>query len=792
MLTILAASAVLLTSAALIGGETTPQMEYDEGTSVEAKYSLPAVNVSGTAGNGTTLVRASLARVLDFYNTEQLAANWAQVGVKLSKGCEKDMEAYIRGLGKAENWALKMDDASGRYSTGWFWGNIYWTGSQSLCEHITPKKHIVIHSQNRSRPTRAAGASLKPVSPSAPIGYKNEPIVYTNGPAFPVSFFMLRLHLNSSFTTEEKILHLGLCLPHVCAEDDVKKIVEETSKPSKKITVKVEAVRSAHNKYNIWGDKTFLVLCVTTVLVVFLLIAGTCFDYYLEYIKKSKMKAKNCVFSSKIDMTMPDSKTKNGKCGLYVVNNNNNNDIDTNCNNKDEHTHRNTLELNTGLILREMLLSFSIRENMRHICDQTVGSDTLPVIHGLKAISMAWVILGHTCIIAFKYSDNMEYRKVVQKEFMFQTISNGTYSVDTFFFTSGLLVSFLYFRTNAKGKLDPLNKGNSFVAGFLHFIGLISYRFARLTVPYLFTLGIVEVSMKWFNYNSVFEPPTMDHVNCPNYWWRNVLYINTLFPVDEMCMLWSWYLSDDTQFYVIGAIMLILATSHFKSAAALLVTFMLSSWITTGYVAFSNSHLPGSDDPLALFDKIYDKPWTRLGPYLIGMCTGWILFKKNCRINFTKLALAAGWTASFSVLLALVYGLYNTRLSAWSGAAYSAMSHSAWAMGLSWIVIACVTGYGGVVNKILSATILYPFSRVTYCAYLLHPIAIRVMVMSMDSPLHLGSIVTVIIYLGQIVASYFLSFFVSLAFEAPVVSMLRIITKVFALKKNQNATTVTT
>lgn len=40
--------------------------------------------------------------------------------------------------------------------------------------------------------------------------------------------------------------------------------------------------------------------------------------------------------------------------------------------------------------------------------------------------------------------------------------------------------------------------------------------------------------MKWFYYNSVFEPPTMDHVNCPNYWWRNLLYINTLFPVKDM------------------------------------------------------------------------------------------------------------------------------------------------------------------------------------------------------------------------------------------------------------------
>lgn len=42
------------------------------------------------------------------------------------------------------------------------------------------------------------------------------------------------------------------------------------------------------------------------------------------------------------------------------------------------------------------------------------------------------------------------------------------------------------------------------------------------------------------------------------------------------------------------------------------------------------------DDPLALFDKIYDKPWTRFGPYLIGMIVGWILFKTECKIPMKK------------------------------------------------------------------------------------------------------------------------------------------------------------
>ncbi|KAJ8973375.1 hypothetical protein NQ317_007188 [Molorchus minor] len=668
-----------------------------------------------------------------------------------------------------------------------FWGNIYWTGSQSLCEHITPDKRILISSQNHSRMARAAGVALKQTSLSAPAGYNSQPMVYSAGPPFPISFFMLRLYINSSFITEERLLHMGLCLPYICTDNDVKMILEETSKSSKQITVHVEAVKSEHNKYIIWGDRTFIILCIVTSIIVALLITGTSFGFYLEHMKNKRLKEKH----AKLDMAMPDIKTKNGKCGLYIVNNNNN---EVGLNGTDHLQTNGGINYSSGpretvarFILKETLLSFSLKASIKTICDQTVGSDTIPVIHGLKSISMAWVILGHTCIIAFKYSDNMEYRKVVQKEFMFQTVTNGTFSVDTFFFTSGLLVSFLYFRSNAKGKLDPLTNGRSgLAAGFLHFVGLIGYRFARLTAPYLFTIGVVEVTMKWFNYNSVFEPPTMDHENCPNFWWRNVLYINTLFPVQEMCMLWSWYLSDDTQFYVIGAIMLILAASHFKSAAALLITFLASSWMTTGYIAYSNRHMPGSDDPLALFDKIYDKPWTRLGPYLIGMCTGWLLFKKNCQIRMSKLTVTIGWTASAVCLLSLVYGLYEAHLPPWVGAAYSALSHSAWALGLAWIVVACCTGYGGIVDQILSATILYPFSRVTYCAYLIHPIVIRVMVMSMDSPLHLGSIVTIVIYMGQVVASYAVAFIVSLAFEAPVVSMLRIMSKVVAVRKNQS------
>ncbi|XP_044756776.1 nose resistant to fluoxetine protein 6 isoform X2 [Coccinella septempunctata] len=683
---------------------------------------------------------------------------------------------------------LELADASGKYSSGWFFGNHYWTGSRILCENIYSEENVKTSvSMNSVRLPREAEVRRTPKSPSQGVEYESTSI-WTSSSPFPVDFFMLRLHLRTNFTTDNKIIHVGLCMPASCSDKDVDRIVRETSKGHFYVNVDVEAVRSHHDQFVLWMDKTFILLCLVTTIIMIMLFIGTGYDLYSDHITKQRKKQSTYKLVNeqlKLGVTESDMKSTNGNHGIYIINKSE--DANSNLSEgSNESLNKNRNKSVFDFVVREILLSFSVRMNMRIICDQSVGSDTIPVIHGLKSISMAWVILGHTCIIAFKYSDNMEFRRVIEKDFLFQTISNGAFSVDTFFFASGLLVSFLYFRTNAKGKLEPLTKGKKgFSAGFLHFFGLVFYRFLRLTLPYLITLGLVDVSMKWFNFNSVFEPPTLDHENCEKYWWRNILYINTLFPVEEMCMLWSWYLSDDTQFYVIGAIILILSTSHFKSAASVLLTLLVSSWMTTSYIAYSNSHLPGSDDPLALFDKIYDKPWTRLGPYLVGMSIGWFLFKKNCQLYMNKVVVFVGWTISTGCLLVLVYGLYGVNLSPVSGAAYSSLSHSAWALGLGWIVVACTTGYGGVVNKILSATILYPFSRVTYCAYLIHPIVIRAMVMSMDSPLHLGTIVMLIIFMGQVVASYSLAFFMSLAFEAPAVSMLRIMQKVVVFKKEQ-------
>ncbi|XP_076387230.1 O-acyltransferase like protein isoform X2 [Megachile rotundata] len=719
----------------------------------------------------------TLSEVLDIFNVHHLASNWTEGKYPVDKQCAKHVTRYIDGLRRNEGWALKVDDASGRYTNGFFWGNSYYVGSSTECTYINEDYgRKISHSHRDSEMEEVEEFNSEPRKRNDGLSGNNLwTEIKSDKPPYKLGFYMMTISVNASLSSMTRTIYLGVCLPFSCTASDVSVIAKLAASELAAKHSTIEKIRDQHDMYNMYEDPVFWILSGVSAMVLFLMAVGTGYDLYIT---RKYTRGRNVIYDLERHAKLEQLAVRNQKplsAAEAIINGsqplpvNNNNDHEGSLRSASPEVHKFS-------VFEELLLSFSVRANVKIICDDKVGGDTISTIHGLKAISMAWVILGHTCITAFKYSDNMEYRKVVERKFLFQTITNGAFSVDTFFFMGGLLVSFLYFRTNAKGDLNKLTQGTrGFIAGGLKFIGLIMYRFCRLTAPYMFVLGVVQIAMKWFYSNSVFEPPTADHYNCPNYWWRNLLYINTLFPVDQMCMIWSWYVADDTQFYTVGAVILILATNHFKIATFAMTTLLLSSWLTTGYIALVNNHMPSSDDPLALFDKIYDKPWTRLGPYLIGMSIGYFLFKTDCKVKMSKTTVVVGWLLSSACLLSLLYGLYETELTPIMAAAYSSLSHSIWALGLSWIVVACSTGYGGYVNNILSAPILYPVSRITYCAYLVHPLVIRLTAMNLDSPFHLGNYTMMITFFGQLVLSYLLSFIISVSFEAPIVSMLKIL-----------------
>lgn len=90
-----------------------------------------------------------------------------------------------------------------------------------------------------------------------------------------------------------------------------------------------------------------------------------------------------------------------------------------------------------------------------------------------------------------------------------------------------------------------------------------------------------------------------------------------------------------------------------------------------------------------------------------------------------------GWFISFLVSFAVLFAMLPANNGnvpeVHMAALYSATSRTIWALSLAWITFACITGNGGVVNNFLSAKIWIPLSRLTHCAYLIHPIVMAVL-----------------------------------------------------------------
>lgn len=65
---------------------------------------------------------------------------------------------------------------------------------------------------------------------------------------------------------------------------------------------------------------------------------------------------------------------------------------------------------------------------------------------------------------------------------------------------------------------------------------------------------------------------------------------------------------------------------------------------------------------------------------------------------------------------------------------YESFSRVSWAIALSWIIFACVKGYGGPINWFLSLSFWQPFSRLSYSLYIVHfPIQLLMMAMAKSS-----------------------------------------------------------
>ncbi|XP_075157249.1 uncharacterized protein LOC142230492 [Haematobia irritans] len=727
----------------------------------------------------------------------------SEIRNKVSTGCGLEVQAYLTALHGNYRWAQAAYDSSARYRGQLLFGNDKWLGQRQFCNEL-----------NRQ------------LDPEKRKHFEFE---------FYAALILLQLELPDKLSVR---LQVGECLPKSCTVQDVQHLLEidphaimltsmNTSSPMS--VVKIMGVRTVPGLYSYWRELKFQIFASFLLTLLVLIITAT---WYQSRLSQQRLQHPSIavISGSKVDSPAIHhiSSTDNGKSfELYQMSslsdNNNSSpepqdngdgsngiklssydlDINSNRNGDSNMTHTNnnnntnsniprtphdmeyriettsnagateTYEAKQQLGFHEqVLLCFAFQTNASTIMslDETKESQT-SCVHGLRVISVMWTIMVHTYLQVFNIGENRFTRVIVERSTWYQFIGNATFSVDTFFFISGFLVTLLYLKQDKK---LPERTSQFLKKGFVDTAIVVIYRYIRLTPTYLFVIFFNDFAGRQTFDNSVFQP-TVPHRTCSQYWWRNILYINNFYPLSEFCMIWSWYMANDMQFFIMASILLMFSIRYPKATVLTLATFLVSSWGISGVISLHYHYTHKVALPFESFDFLYDKPWQRVGPYIIGMLTGYIMARVRTPPKVSGRLNALLWFLSVGLLVLIICGVWQGELNEVPTAFYVSLAHSAFGVSLVWMVLSCCWNLSPTMNRILSYRCLWPLSRLTYCAYLIHPVIMLCMAYRMDGTIHLNPAFITVIFFGNAVISFIAAFFISVAFESPVIRLLKIL-----------------
>ncbi|XP_052722101.1 nose resistant to fluoxetine protein 6-like [Crassostrea angulata] len=431
-------------------------------------------------------------------------------------------------------------------------------------------------------------------------------------------------------------------------------------------------------------------------------------------------------------------------------------------------------------VAERLLLAFSVYSNGKKILQVNQSSGTLTALNGIRFLSISWVVLDHTFGVMYPVlSNGYAILPDLYQRWSFQAVANAFVAVDSFFALSGLLLAYLTLKEMKKGQ------GKFRINWFMFYF----HRFWRLTPAYMLLMMISICLSRYFGEGPLWPDQGIEVNYCKNTWWKNLLYINNFYS-EQSCFGVSWYLANDMQFFVLSPLML--APLYFKYRVGMVICFiwLLGSAITPGVIsnvlnlppsAFGGGGtIQGRTDYLSNY---YARPYCRIGPYIVGIIVGSLMYKTDCKVKINKYLNLLLWLVFATLAMVVLYGLRDPinfpedALNRDVSALYNATHRIVWGACVCWVIFACATGNGGFINTLLSWSPFVPLARLSYCIFLSHFMIISTYFDSQKSLLYMDDLNAIYVFLATLVLSVMVAFVASLSFEAPMMGLEKVIFK---------------
>lgn len=258
----------------------------------------------------------------------------------------------------------------------------------------------------------------------------------------------------------------------------------------------------------------------------------------------------------------------------------------------------------------------------------TSSSDQLQVdlrfLNAFKVMIMFWIVNGHIMLLMIQTAKNILYSDALLNGLMHFLIG-ATFGVDLFFTMTGFLTSYLIF-----------NSGHAYKMKMGTWLYLSFHRYWRLAPMYLLVFWFSRSVMQLLGSGPLWDygtsALTFRGLCTSESWWYPLTLTSNLHGLFEECMITSWYISCDMQFWLVSPIFIhLLAKSPTSGWTASLATILASSKVRYDAILGEKSARydelvqPRADIFMRVshdLPALYTHPHYRIAAYLVGLLAG--------------------------------------------------------------------------------------------------------------------------------------------------------------------------
>ncbi|XP_046584977.1 nose resistant to fluoxetine protein 6-like [Haliotis rubra] len=337
-----------------------------------------------------------------------------------------------------------------------------------------------------------------------------------------------------------------------------------------------------------------------------------------------------------------------------------------------------------------VLKCFSVYTNTLKLFDVTVSSDRLGCLNGIRTFSQLWILFSrlHASTLDKVATKGLAVALPLPWRILRPYVRG--YLSESSYVMSGLQITLTSLEQKQKGKIDWKK--------------LYLQRYLRATPPAILVLLILTTFLPYF-YNGSQD---VKFRNCLP-WWTYATPIKIHDVPHRDCLPQVLSRRMDLM-YALASPLIFQPLILSPTPGLILSVFASASFFLVSELKFRHD---------SVLHRLLGR--RRFGSYIVGVLVGYILFKNKDKIALRKITQIIAWSCALGVIFFHVFGesLTCTALIRDTlGFYYEPVFKVLWTLSFGWIVIACCTGNGGVINQFLSWKVMVPLSKLGYSSFL--------------------------------------------------------------------------